>query len=143
MIVRLQVKTPLGKAAGAERTLRLFLIGKLKQPVNTYLSEKDDVFYWEIQVTPSQYVSITKRIAMFHALATGVLGQVERTKMLRKAAEMYAGKAGTTAEAFRETRTLFDTTEVTLIKSATAEEMLSEGETYWERMKRVFRRKVQ
>jgi hypothetical protein len=143
MIVRLQVKTPLGKAAGAERTLRLFILGKMKQPVNTYVSEEDDVFFWEITVTPSQYVNISKRVAMFHALASGVLGQVERTKMLRKAAEMYAGKDEVTPEAFRETRTLFDTTEVTLIKTATAQELMDDGETYWARVKRVFRRKTE
>lgn len=140
MNIRLRIKTPKGRATSAERDLRLLIIGKWGKPPNTYVNAEENEFYWELEnIKPKQYIGIVKKVAMFENLARGTLGLVERNKFLRKAAETLYGAEATTGAAFRETEELFKHTRVEVLKNATAEELLEDGVSFWERIKRTFK----
>lgn len=131
MIIRLRVKTPPGHAASVERQLRVFILGKLKQPGTTYLSPEQDEFYWELDAPVKTYFRITRNAHLFQQLAGGVLDSMNKRAWLKK----LSGITGTTVKGAKE---LIDETSVEIIKTATAEEIVEGNLTRWQKIKNSF-----
>lgn len=133
MKIKLHVKTPPGHAKSVESQLRLFLLGKLKQPPNTYLSPEGDEFYWEIDGTVKQYFRISRNALMFQQLAGGTLNKIEKRRWIKKLAKI-------TNDTIAGARTLIEQTTVEIVKQATAEEIVEANTTLWEKIKRTFKK---
>lgn len=134
MKIKLHIKTPPGHAASVESQLRLFLLGKLKMPANTYISPDKEEFYWEIDCGVKKYFSIQRNARLFQMLAQGTLDKIESKNWIKK----MAGVTGTTIEGARQ---LLKETTVEVIKQATADEIVEANTTLWEKIKKTFHKK--
>lgn len=129
MIVRLLVDTPPGRAEGAEKMLRSFLLG-FHKPVSTGFS--DTGFFWELDLTIKQLVSLNSKVGMFSRLA----GLLVDNRVFRGAVKQLGAKPEEIAEV---RRLLIEGTRVTIIKTAEAQEW-DGNKTRWERIKEKFKR---
>lgn len=131
MKIKLHVKTPPGHARKAESQLRLFLLGKLKQPPETYLSPDGTEFYWDVEVTVKQYFRIERNAHLFRQLAGGTLDKINKRGWIKRLAKI----TNTTIEG---ARLLIDKTTVEVIKQATANEIVEAETTRWQKIKKTF-----
>ena len=131
MRIKLHIKTPPGHAKSVENQLRLFILGKLKQQPDTYLSPKNDSFYWNAEVSVKQYFRIQRNAHLFQQLAGGTLDQINKRSWIKKMANI----TGSTIEG---ARLLIDDTTVEIIKQATANEIIEAKTTLWQKIKRTF-----
>lgn len=128
MKIRIEIKTPPGQATGTEKKLRLFLLGRMDKPQETYVSPADDCFYWEVDVSIKRALDIQKNVGRFQNLTNWVLEQ----KMLKKAADKESD--------IKELQEMFKQTQVRIIKQATADEIVEANKTFWQRMKEKFKK---
>lgn len=131
MRIRLHVKTPPGHARSVEKQLRLFLLGKLKKPADTYMAPKGESFYWEIDCDAKTYFRIQRNARLFQMLAQGTLDEIDKKTWVKK----MAGITGTTITGARG---LLKETSVEILKQASAEEIVQANTTFWERIKKTF-----
>ena len=134
MQIRLAVKTPPGQAQGTEAKLRLLLLHKLKRPDATYINEAADTFYWVIETDVRRYMKISKNVTMFQLMAGGVIDQMRKREWVKRMGSIIDSDIDTVEAMLKET-------EVTILKVASADEKL-EGETltFWEKVKKTFKR---
>jgi myo-inositol-1-phosphate synthase len=131
MNIRLEVKTPRGQAAGAEKKLRLVLLGVLKRPCDTYVSPDDAMFYWDLDVTVKDYMRITKNVARFQ---TGMEKALD-IRTIRKTLTHLADKPEDIAT-LKEY--LANGTTVRVLKKAETDEIVEYNKTFWQRIKEKF-----
>ncbi|RLA46941.1 MAG: hypothetical protein DRR04_05300 [Gammaproteobacteria bacterium] len=131
MKIKLEIKTPPGQARKAENQLRLFILGKLKQQPDTYISPNDNSFYWNAEVTVKQYFRIQRNAHLFQQLAGGTLDAINKKSWIKKMANI-------TGSTVKGARALIDDTTITIIKQATANEIVEAKTTMWERIKKTF-----
>lgn len=131
MKLRMVVTTPKGQGPGAEKRLRLFLLGMTTKPTETGF--KDDGFYWEIDTDVKGYLALQKKAVMFSQLAGGVVS----SRMFKSAAT----RLGARKDQLREVEEmLVNGTKVEVVKTATAEELVEGTMTRWEKFKKGFTR---
>lgn len=133
MKIKIHIKTPPGQAKAAEANLRLFILGKLKKPANTYTSPEDDAFYWDADVTVKQYFRISRNAHLFQQLAGGTLDAINKRSWIKRMANI----TGTT---IKGARALIDNTTIEIIKQATADEIVEAQTTRWEKIKNTYHR---
>jgi hypothetical protein len=132
MRIRLQVKTPPGQAEGAEKKLRLLMLGQLKQPADTYVSPDKSTFYWDLDVKVKDYMRITQNVNRFQV----GLEKAMDIKTIRKTLTQFADKPEdiTTLKEY-----LSNGTQISVLKRATADEMTEHNKTFWQRVKETFK----
>lgn len=135
MNIRLRVKTPPGHAETVEKQLRVFLLGRLKKPADTWVSPDASEFYWAADTDIKTYFRISRNARLFQMLAGGTLDQIEKRTWIKKMAQV-------TGETINGARRLIEETEVEVVKNATAEELDEAGKSFWTRMKERFRKQA-
>ena len=126
--IRVEVKTPKGQAESAEKKLRWFLLGRFDKPTNTYTNDEGDTFYWEVTTSPKRMLEIQRNISRFQFLTGWIL---ERKTV---------GKLADKKEDIETVKEMFKQTSVRLIKTEEANTKDETGESFWERVKKRFRR---
>jgi hypothetical protein len=135
MKIRLKVETPKGQAAGAEKKLRLVILGTLKKPCDTYVSPRGTSFYWDLEVTVKQYIKIGKNVAVF----TKGLDKALDIKAVNKTLKTLADKPED-IDTLKEY--LGNGTRISILKNATAEEIIEGNKTFWDTIKEKFQKRT-
>jgi hypothetical protein len=126
--LRIEVRTPPGLASGMEKKLRFFLLGRFDRPAETWVSPEEDTFYWEVETTVKRMLEIQRNVSKVPFLAGLALE--------RKAMRTIADDA-----TIAETKRLFESTSVRIVKYNEANHVEPDGETWWTKMKRRFHKK--
>lgn len=134
MRLRIEVKTPAGQAAGAEAKLRTVILWRLEQPPQTWINEENSIFYWEIEATPKQFDWMTRRVGLVQGIMIGIFENKKAKWAITKFADNPQD-----VETLREMLT--NGTTVKILKEATAQEILDDGTTFWERIKKTFKQR--
>jgi len=130
MILRIGLTTPKGQATGTEQKLRKLILGR-RTTSTTYVSPENDSLYWEVDVPIKQALKIQANMSRFQTLVTTFLDNKTVNKALRKAAD--------NPDDIDVLRTMFtEGTSVTILKTATAEELVEANKTRWQRIKETF-----
>lgn len=136
MKLKIQIKTPKGRATSTEKKLRPFLLGISRKDVKsceTYVSEEDNTIIWDIEATIKKCLKIQKNVSRFDFLITGILENKRMKKRIR---------SKLTEEQETELKDmLVNHTSCEVIKEATLQEMVEENKTWWEKVKEKFKKK--
>lgn len=132
MELKIKIQTPKGQATGTEKKFRPFIIGSKKKIHKTYVSPEDDIIIWDVNASIKETMRITKNLAMFDRFIHKTLDSKVMKKTLRKKL---------TPEGEKElTEMLMNHTNIEIIKKATAEEIVENNKTWWQKMKEKFKR---
>ena len=132
MEIKVQIKTPPGNANGVEKKLRGFLLGGNK-PKEIYTNEDNSELYWVIEGPSRKIMKINKNVAMYDIIISNLL----QNKYIKK----YAYPRLKEDELKKLKDMLSNQTTVSVVKNATAEEMVEENTTFWDRVRKKFKKK--
>ena len=131
MKTKIKITTPKGQAKGTEKKIRKFIIGFKKVKIDTYVNEDDNELYWEIEGKVKDIMKINRNVFYFTEMVKGVLD----SKMVKKTLRKKLKKED--EEQLKDM--LLNQTSCEIIKEATAEELVEENKTFWQRMKERFK----
>jgi len=135
MITKIMINTPKGHAQDNEVRLRKLIIGVKRKRVtviNNYVNDDDSQFIWEIEGSVKDILRINKNVSRFDSVMRNVLDHKLMKRTIRK-------KLSDEGEAELK-ELLKDQTTVDIIKNATAEELVEANITWWQRMKKTYKK---
>lgn len=129
MEIKIQINTPKGYAKKIEHQLRPWLIGSNK-PKEMFVNKDDDTLYWVVETTIKRCLKIQRNVTMFETMMKGILNNPKVKKM-----------AKLTEEQRKELDDMiFNHTKITIVKRATAEEIVESNKTFWQTIKEKFKK---
>lgn len=129
MKIKVKITTPKGSAKKVSRKLKPFILGRLQKFV-TYTNKVDDTVYFEVEDTPKRIIKIQKNVARFDYVIQAIM----KSQKIRKIAKLNAVDISELDDM------LLKHTTCTILKEATAEEIQKDDMTFWERVKKTFKR---
>jgi|26BtaG_2_1085354.scaffolds.fasta_scaffold15743_3 hypothetical protein len=131
MEVKIIIRTPKGQAKGMEWKLRKVLLGKIK-PKEMYVSKDDNELVWVVDAPSRRVTKIIRNVSFFDVTIRNIFENKALKKTLWKKLS---------AKDLKELEGMLkQQTEVEVIKNATAEEIVDEGKTWWQRLKEKFQK---
>lgn len=135
MITKIQIRTPKGVATKTEKRIRKFIIGIPRRRVsiiNNYVDADDSTFIWEIDAPVRDTLRIMKNLSRFDVVMQNIFNH----KLMRKVANKKL-----TAEDSAELKDMFlNHTSVTLIKKEQEEILIDDKTTFWQYVKKKFKK---
>jgi hypothetical protein len=129
MKIKLEIRTPIGQAKKSAARLRPFIIGLHKVNIDQYVSQDDGTIYWEIDGSIRDILKIQRNATMF--------GTMMSTLLTNKVVHGAMGRLSKD-DAKQLNDMLLNQTKVTVIREATAQEIVEENKTFWQRVKDTF-----
>lgn len=130
MEIKIEIKTPIGYAKSTEQKLRPWIVGTKTKPKEMYVNKKDDTLYWVVEAPVKTCLRIQKNVTLYESLVKGILD----SRMVKKAIRDKFDK-----KKEKELRDmLFKHTTITIIKQATANEIVGNNKTLWDNIKERF-----
>lgn len=134
MKVKAIIKTPKGQAKKTEGRIQNFILGLKKfKSFKSYVNADDSEILWEIEDSPRTIIKISRNMALFDSIMSGVLNSRIVQKTLRKRLD------GEDEQTLKDM--LLKQTKLEVIKEATAEEIVDSNKSFWEKLKEKFKRK--
>ena len=132
MRVKIKVTTPKGQAEGTSKKLKPWLIGFNKVKTETYVSPENDIIYIEVEGEPRRVLKVTENAHKYSLIINKVFEQKIMGKGIKDAVDP--------KDREELEHMLKEGTQVEVIKEATAEEIIEDNKSLWQRMKEKFRR---
>ena len=133
MELKISVKTPKGQAAGTRKKLQPFLLG-IRKIKEIYVNDEDSEMVWVVETTPKDMLKISRNVSMYE----NIIKMVFQNKMMSK----FVGSktANISKEQQAELKEMLQNgTKVEIIKNATAQEMVEDNKTWWQKVKETFK----
>ena len=134
MKVKIKIKTPEQCAKNTLLKLQALLgLANRKVKLEGWVNKKDDTIYIEAEGEPRKIMRIEQNIKTFSDTTTALVTRKDSRAALKK--------IGATEEQLDELKKIFkDNTEMTIVKEATAQEIVEGNMSLWDRMKKTFKR---
>ena len=132
MKIKISITTPKGHAKRTDKNMRGFIIGfKKLDKLDVYINDEDTEIVWDIEGHPRPLMKIVRNVNLFHVTASKVI----ESKRVQKGAR----KKGYTDEQIEQVKDMLESgTKVTVVKEATAQEMVEANMSWWQRVKEKF-----
>jgi hypothetical protein len=131
MQVKIKITTPKGQAKGTLNKLKPFLIGFNKVKHEAYVNQDDNEMYLECEGTPRQILNISRNANLYSSFVE----QIFKKKVMGKGiADLAANKE----DIMELENMLKEGTKVEVIKQASAQELVDNNKSMWQRMKEGF-----
>ena len=133
MRVLFRVKTPKGQAARTSRIIKTFIIGMPNKKLKTeiYTNDDDSEIFWDCEGDFKRIMNVQSNLARFDY----IIKTIFEHKLMKK-----YGVSKLSKEDEAELKNmLLNHTEVKIIK-VSEQEVVVEGLTYWERIKKFFKK---
>jgi len=133
MKVKVLISTPKGQASGTEKKLRPWLIGSKKKLTNIIrVSPEDDQIVWEIDSNIRTIMKIQRNVNRFD----GIIQMMFENKMVK-------GAMGKMKQEDQDQLKdmLNNHTKCEVIGKATAEEIIEDNKTWWQRVQEKWKKK--
>lgn len=131
MKLKCVIKTPKGQASKAQKTLQNVIFGKLWRKYDTfssYVNDADSEVAWEVETRNTRdYMRISRNLAMYDVMIKRILDS-KRVKKI-------AAKEFSEEDLKRLKEMLQNQTSITIIKEATAAEIVEGNKTFWQKLK--------
>jgi hypothetical protein len=135
MIIKIQIQTPDGQAKGALKQFKWYFKLFSGCKINAYCNDQDNDIVLECDGTPRQIIQVGKNVASFHSLPA-LLFENKQVKGLLKCKFPEA-----TGADFDKLKEMFDNgTKITIIKEASAQELIENNKTWWQKIKESFKK---
>lgn len=139
MEVKVCIRTPKGKADTALDDWKLRVIKntlfKKSKVKEEYTNKANDKLYWVIQTDARGYLRIVKSVSNYSSIVSGVFENKHVRKGIKKMAD--------SPEDYEQLKTMIkDGTRVSILKQATAQELVEANKTYWQRIKETFKKRT-
>jgi hypothetical protein len=134
MELKVKIKTVEGKANDTLKGLTPIIgLGKGKTKIEGWVNKKDDILYLEIKGDSRHVKRIEKNVQQF--------SKTKKDITHTKTGKFLIKRLGGTEEQIVQLQELFDNdTEVTIVTNETAQELIDETMTLWQKIKKTFRR---
>ena len=131
MELKIKVTTPKGQAKATEKKLRPFLLGGRK--INAvWTNEDDNEIYWEIHTDIRNAMKIQRNVSMYDSTIKSIFEH----KLVKKMSE----KKLSLEDNAQLKDMLANQTSIEIIKASTAEELIEDNKTFWQKIKEKFKR---
>jgi len=132
MKLKIQIKTVEGMAKSSMIKMRPFFgLTKGKAKYEAWCNKEDDTLYVEVDGSIRDCKRIEENVNRF--------SKIKQTFTKSKAGKLAMKTLGATQEQIVQLQELFDNdTNIEVVKMATAQELIDENKTFWERMKEKF-----
>ena len=132
MEIKIQIKTPAGEAEKTEKRIKPFLLGKTKLK-ESYINSDSSQLIWVIEAPVRKVLSIQRNVSRFETTISSIL----QSKAVKKTIVKHLNNK----DQHSLKKMLTDQTEVTILKVATAEELVEANKTFWQKIKETFNKR--
>jgi len=138
MELKVQIKTPPGQAKDFTTQKHMKLLKKImlrkSKIIEQYVGDNDSTIYWVVEVSAKNYQAVIKNLMMYNTIVKTFFSVKTVKQLIRKLAD--------SEEDYQTVKKMIESgTEIEIIKKATAEEMIDVNTTWWDRVKKTFKRK--
>ena len=132
MQLLIKIKTAKGSASTTSNRIKPLILGIHKVKHDIYINDDDDEMVWNVEGSVREVMSIHRNLCRFDSMIKGILN----SKLVRMAASK-----DFTKDQWKELEELLkNKTSVEVVKKASAEELVEANTTWWQRIKKTFKK---